>query len=182
LSANVLDVYKPALGKGEVDSSILSGGTTKPQPFRHFLRSGRRRRSPSDAEQRKNAQPNWHVSDTRFPAGSVVTGGDREAIEADFREYLRRNRHVAAAIGARAAIDLALERLGGRPRTPQWLIDLLLSAHRRVEPLPAELAAWRNLLLPSVEIWQERRGFLLWPRTMRPPTSSAPRTEEENPT
>lgn len=100
-----------------------------------------------------------------------MTGGDRDAVEANLREYLRRNRHVAAAIGARAAIDLALERLGDRPRTPQWLIDLLLGAHRRVDPLPAELAAWRDLLLPSVEIWQQRRSFLLWPRTARPPTT-----------
>jgi hypothetical protein len=60
-------------------------------------------------------------------------------------EYLRRNLLVAKAIGARANAGVALERLKSHKRSPKWLVDYLQGIVERCEPLPADLARWRNL-------------------------------------
>lgn len=60
-------------------------------------------------------------------------------------EYLRRNLLVAKAIGARANAGAALDRLKSHKRPQKWLLDYLQGIVDRCEPLPADLAQWRNL-------------------------------------
>lgn len=60
-------------------------------------------------------------------------------------EYLRRNLLVAKAIGARANAGVALDRLQAHKRPPKWLVDYLRGIVERCEPLPADLARWRDL-------------------------------------
>jgi hypothetical protein len=62
-----------------------------------------------------------------------------------YTEYLRRNLLVAKAIGARANAGVALERLQAHKRPPKWLVEYLRGIAERCEPLPADLAKWRDL-------------------------------------
>jgi len=69
---------------------------------------------------------------------------------AESSEYLRRNLHVAKAIGALASTDAALNRLRAmKRRPPQWLIASLSGIRERVAPLSRELAAYRDLKGPQ---------------------------------
>lgn len=65
----------------------------------------------------------------------------------DLDEYLRRNLLVARAIGARAGVETIRNRLGRR--APKWLREQLDAIETRVEPLPTDLARWRDLVGPS---------------------------------
>lgn len=60
-------------------------------------------------------------------------------------EYLRRNLLVAKAIGARANAGVALDRLSAHKRAPKWLLESLRGILERCEPLPHDLARWRDL-------------------------------------
>lgn len=62
-----------------------------------------------------------------------------------YQEYLRRNLLHAKAIGAKANASTALKRLEMQTRPPQWLVNALRGILERVDPLPAELARWRDL-------------------------------------
>ena len=59
-------------------------------------------------------------------------------------EYLRRNLLVCKAVGAKASALHARDLLLTRKRPPKWLLKSLQGIIDRVEPLPIELAAWRN--------------------------------------
>lgn len=61
-----------------------------------------------------------------------------------YDEYLRRNLVVAKACGARAGVSKSLKRLEQMSRPPKWLIQSLRGVLERCEPLPSELAKWRN--------------------------------------
>lgn len=62
-----------------------------------------------------------------------------------YQEYLRRNLLHAKACGAKANVSTALKRLEMQTRPPQWLVNALRGILERVDPLPAELARWRDL-------------------------------------
>lgn len=62
-----------------------------------------------------------------------------------YQEYLRRNLLHAKACGAKANASTALKRLEMQTRPPQWLVNALRGILERVDPLPAELARWRDL-------------------------------------
>lgn len=62
----------------------------------------------------------------------------------DMDEYLRRNLLQAGAAGADAGIDKVLTRLRSTRFAPQWLLEELDAVKERVEPLPHELAKWRD--------------------------------------
>lgn len=59
-------------------------------------------------------------------------------------EYLRRNMQVARAIGANANATVALRRLRGMNRPPQWMVSCLLGIIERTDGLGHELAQWRD--------------------------------------
>lgn len=59
-------------------------------------------------------------------------------------EYLRRNMLVANAEGAKAEARYILNRLGAYTNSPKWLMDSAQAILDRVEPLPKELAIYRN--------------------------------------
>lgn len=61
-----------------------------------------------------------------------------------YDEYLRRNLLVAKAIGARENARATLARLNGCAYAPKWLWERLQGIIDRCEPLPADLALWRN--------------------------------------
>jgi hypothetical protein len=60
-------------------------------------------------------------------------------------EYSRRNMQVARVAGAKAAVDLALERALSIKSIPNWLIAYLESAATRLPGIAHDLAAWRDL-------------------------------------
>lgn len=62
-----------------------------------------------------------------------------------YDEYLRRNLLVCKAVGAHANATAALQRLRAQKRPPKWLLKYLEGIAKRCEPLPAELAEWRNM-------------------------------------
>jgi hypothetical protein len=59
-------------------------------------------------------------------------------------EYLRRNLIVAKAIGAKAGVSKSLKRLEQMSRAPQWLVTSLRGVLERQDPIPEELAKWRD--------------------------------------
>lgn len=59
-------------------------------------------------------------------------------------EYLRRNLMVAKAYGAKAGVSRSLKRLEQMSRPPKWLVASLRGVLERCDPLPEELAKWRN--------------------------------------
>jgi hypothetical protein len=59
-------------------------------------------------------------------------------------EYLRRNMQVAKAAGANANATVALRRLRGMNRPPQWMVACLLGIIERTEGLSHELSQWRD--------------------------------------
>lgn len=59
-------------------------------------------------------------------------------------EYLRRNLLVAKAVGARSYIPGARKRLLAMKRPPKWLLTILDGMDKRLEPLPAALADYRD--------------------------------------
>lgn len=61
-----------------------------------------------------------------------------------YDEYLRRDLLVCKAVGAHATATAALERLRAQKRPPKWLLKHLEGIAKRCEPLPADLAEWRN--------------------------------------
>jgi hypothetical protein len=61
-----------------------------------------------------------------------------------YDEYLRRNLIVAKAVGVKANTRSALQRLEQQAKPPRWLVLALRGILERAEPLPAELAKWRN--------------------------------------
>lgn len=61
-----------------------------------------------------------------------------------YDEYLRRNLVVAKAVGAKAGVSKSLKRLEQMSRPPKWLVTSLRGALERADPLPAELARWRD--------------------------------------
>jgi hypothetical protein len=67
-------------------------------------------------------------------------------------EYHRRNLQVARVIGAKAAVDLALDRARELKRCPKWLLQYLESAHERLPGLSTDLAAYRDGA-PDVGQW-----------------------------
>lgn len=60
-------------------------------------------------------------------------------------EYCRRNLQVARVIGAKAAVDQALEHARALKRFPKWLTAYLESAAERLPGLSKDLAAYRDL-------------------------------------
>jgi hypothetical protein len=63
-------------------------------------------------------------------------------------EYLRRNLNVARAVGAETLARSILARLGSAKRPPKWLVEKMRGIQERVQPLAAELAAYRNQVKP----------------------------------
>jgi hypothetical protein len=61
-----------------------------------------------------------------------------------YDEYLRRNLVVAKACGAKAGVSKSLKRLEQMSRPPKWLVRSLQDVLERADPLPAELAKWRD--------------------------------------
>lgn len=59
-------------------------------------------------------------------------------------EYMRRNMLVCKAYGAQSYIPGARKRLLAMKRPPKWLLKVLDEMDRRLEPLPAALAAYRD--------------------------------------
>ena len=59
-------------------------------------------------------------------------------------EYLRRNIVHSKSVGANANIDVVIVRLRSTSYAPKWLMDYLDGIKARIEPLPAELARWRD--------------------------------------
>ena len=59
-------------------------------------------------------------------------------------EYLRRNLIVAKSIGAKAGVSKSLKRLEQMSRPPKWLVESLQGVLVRQDPLPEELAKWRD--------------------------------------
>ena len=59
-------------------------------------------------------------------------------------EYLRRNRLVAKAVGAKANVEEILKHLSSLQNNPKWLVDELDGVLRRIEPLSDELAKHRD--------------------------------------
>lgn len=126
-----------------------------------------------------------------------------------YEEYLRRNLLLAKAIGAKAGASTALKRLEMQTRPPKWLVNALRGILERCDPLPAELAKWRDLapdtpdyiraeLETSVQrvegvvpdsnlerqIQSARKAIEGWPddvkRAMRIPTETSPVREQES--
>jgi hypothetical protein len=61
-----------------------------------------------------------------------------------YQEYLRRNLLVAKAASAKVDVSMVLARLESQSRPPQWLVNDLRRILERVDPLPGELARWRD--------------------------------------
>ena len=59
-------------------------------------------------------------------------------------EYLRRNLIHAKSVGAQAGVRVAIERLSARKDAPKWLLEQLRGVAERLEPVPHEIAEWRN--------------------------------------
>lgn len=59
-------------------------------------------------------------------------------------EYLRRNLVHAGAVGVRAGISNAVDRLRATKRPPKWLVKQLEGLLDRAEGSHRELAQWRN--------------------------------------
>lgn len=70
-------------------------------------------------------------------------------------EYHRLNIQVCRVIGAKAAVDLALERARSVKSTPKWMLDYLESAAERLPGLSADLAAHRDACADA-HIWKPR--------------------------
>ena len=68
---------------------------------------------------------------------------------ADMKEYLRRNNLVAKSIGIQANANAALDRLNNQKRPPKWLINTLQGIIDRSEPLPSDLAKYRDEADPA---------------------------------
>lgn len=60
-------------------------------------------------------------------------------------EYLRRNLIHAGSVGAVAGVRVALKRLTARRDAPKWLVKQLRGVASRLEPVPHEIAEWRNI-------------------------------------
>jgi hypothetical protein len=73
-------------------------------------------------------------------------------------EYHRRNMQVARVIGAKAAVDQALERALSIKSIPNWMIAYLESAANRLPGLSADLAAWRDLAYDAPETVRAKIG------------------------
>lgn len=71
-------------------------------------------------------------------------------------EYHRRNMQVASVIGAKAAVDQALERALSVKHIPNWLIAYLESAANRLPGLEADLAKWRDLAPDAPDAARQR--------------------------
>jgi hypothetical protein len=67
-------------------------------------------------------------------------------------EYHRRNLQVARVLGAKAAVDQALERAREVKRIPKWLLRYLESAAERLPGLSSDLAAFRDAS-PDYDQW-----------------------------
>ena len=64
---------------------------------------------------------------------------------AEHAEYLRRNLMHAKSVGLRAESSKTLTHLRSlKRRVPLWLLQSLEEMKSRAEPLPHELAQWRN--------------------------------------
>ena len=59
-------------------------------------------------------------------------------------EYLRRNLACAKACGAVAGLDKLRAQLNVTKYQPAWLKKALFEVAKRIEPLPAALANWRD--------------------------------------
>lgn len=71
------------------------------------------------------------------------------------QEYLRRNLAHASAVGVRANLGSAIDRLAARKAPPKWLVDLLRRTLERADTLPAELARWRNTAPDAPDFMRE---------------------------
>lgn len=60
-------------------------------------------------------------------------------------EYLRRNLLTAKAVGIKANAEAALKRLSATKRPAKWLVKYFEGIRDRAEPLPKDLAAWRDI-------------------------------------
>jgi hypothetical protein len=72
----------------------------------------------------------------------------RENQPVETNEYLRRNLNVARAVGAESLAQSILDQLGRMKRPPKWLVEKVRGIEERVQPLAAELAAYRNQVKP----------------------------------
>ena len=61
-----------------------------------------------------------------------------------YDEYLRRNLLVCKAVGAKSIASKSLKRLEQQTRPPKWLVAALRGILERTDPLPEDLAKWRN--------------------------------------
>ncbi len=67
-------------------------------------------------------------------------------------EYSRRNLQVCKVIGAKASINLAIERASSNKSTPKWLMEYLVSAQKRLENIAPDLADFRDMA-PDKDEW-----------------------------
>ncbi len=72
----------------------------------------------------------------------------------DRDEYLRRNLLHAKSLGVKANASAALKRLEMQANPPKWLVAALRGILERADPLPADLARWRDAApdAPSAEV------------------------------
>jgi hypothetical protein len=59
-------------------------------------------------------------------------------------EYIRRNLLHCSAVGCKAGIETAIERLSKTRRPPKWLMKQLGGCLERSEKVHPEMAKWRN--------------------------------------
>lgn len=64
----------------------------------------------------------------------------------ELTEYLRRNIVHCKAVGAAAAVESALKRLGEQRRAPTWLLRELADARARLAAVTAETSTHRDEL------------------------------------
>lgn len=67
------------------------------------------------------------------------------------KEYLRRNLVHCSAVGCRANVGVALERLRTWKNPPKWLVSLLEGALERASEAADELATHRDRLKPYLD-------------------------------
>lgn len=69
-------------------------------------------------------------------------------MNANVKEYLRRNKLHATAVGAEAAVKAALNRVSKWKHPPLWLAKLLIEAEHKGMKACSAVAEWRDQMAP----------------------------------